>query len=125
MKTQRSSEGIRAVGEEAGGELQLLASAWTWNLRTFWFSMRKRRRAEIHFWGAKHVGGEAGAGGAAEGAEAEVVDEEGADEMPTHHFQMRWPAAVGSGVPRMCLQCVQRREVGDVCVGGQHVRRVE
>jgi hypothetical protein len=114
VKAQRRREGM---GSAEGG-----VSGWMWNLRTFWFSMRKRRRAEIHFWGSKVVGGRGavweGAGDAgvlgleAGGCEdswggvgtvvfvsVEVVTVE----IPMHHFQMRWPLAVGSGVPRMCL----------------------
>lgn len=77
---------------------------WTWNLRMFWFSMRWRRRAEIHFWGAKEVG----VGG--EDGEEEEVD------TAVHHFQMRWPAEALSGAPRTCLQFVQWREVDVVWV---------
>lgn len=84
-----------------------MASAWTWKRRMFWFSMRKRRRAEIHFWGGKEVGEGVwvkGWGGW-EGWEVE---------MARHHFQRRWPEAETSGVPRMCVQWVQRSWVSEV-----------
>ena len=38
---------------------------------------------------------------------ASVVTEE---EIPMHHFQMRWPLAVGSGVPRICLHWAHSNE---------------
>lgn len=114
VKTQRRREG---TGSAEGG-----VSGRMWNLRTFWFSMRKRRRAEIHFWESKVVGGgvavgegagDAGvlgleSGGCGDlwggvGTVVVVFVEVVTEEIPMHHFQMRWPLAVGSGVPRMCL----------------------
>ena len=58
VKAQRRSEGTGGAGDagaEEGG-----AEGCTWKRRTLRLSMRKRRRAEIHFWGGKEVGGAVG-----------------------------------------------------------------
>ena len=116
------------MGSAEGG-----VSGWMWNLRTFWFSMRKRRRAEIHFWGVKDVSGRGAVGEGAGDAGVDRLEVDGGgdswggvgavvvafvealaaveEEMPMHHFQMRWPLAVGSGVPRTCLHCAHSSEV--------------
>lgn len=113
VKTQRRREGTGAgVGgeeeeEEEGG------AACTWKRRTLWFSMRERRRAESHFWGAKEVGvrGVRLDGG---GWGEEEADGEGSWERPRHHFQRRWPEAVRSGAPRMWLQRAQWIAVSEI-----------
>jgi hypothetical protein len=55
--------------------------------------MRKRRRAEIHFWMLYEVRW-----------------------MSMHHFQMRQPSALSSGAPTMCPQFSQTRD-GSECPG--------
>jgi len=67
------------------------AAVWMWNLRRPVFSMRWRRRTDIHFWTVC------------------VVDDDGvvfADRMLMAHFRIRQPSVEGSWAPIVWLQCL-------------------
>ena len=86
VKTQMRREGMGVSWDSSGG-----AAVWMWNLRRPVFSMRWRRRTDIHFWTVCVVG------------EDEVVF---ADRMLMAHFCIRQPSVVGSWAPIVWLQCL-------------------
>lgn len=80
VKTQRSNDGVDLESPSMSG--------WTLNLRIPWFSIRNRRRADIHFCVLNATGE----------AEPAIL-------MPMHHFHIRQPSASSSLIPKVLLHC--------------------